>query len=319
MLTTWQLLIQPWEILHRHQTHASNGVRSNQTLLSEKAAVFDTHVYKSERCTNFFLKSSFFRGTRIPTDEDKRADNTIKSDPEEVSFIHCTCWSRIFSSNGNGLEHPPNPSDRLPLLEHIRHVLSDEDRSNMKYSLSAVKIARTLLCMAKHKSPGPDGLRFEVFYMNVHKWAQTLATMFETFVHSQNYFAGPLETAIIVLLYKNGDPTSTENYSPISLLNTVAQFLRKTFSFPLKKLMPKLKPTVQTGIGRSITENLISLQDALHWSRTRALSTVLVSLEFAKAYEKVQKPYLYAVLRYLCLAHVGSPLSRCYLLEELPD
>lgn len=76
------------------------------------------------------------------------------------------------------------------------------------------------------------------------------------------------------------------------------KILTRCHATRLQTYMATLTPPAQTGFikGRSITENLLVLQVAMHYAKTNNIPAILLSLYFAKAYDRVQWTYLLKVL-----------------------
>lgn len=150
-------------------------------------------------------------------------------------------------------------------------------------------------------STGLHGSRSVIIQLHVGWWAQTLTTVFERSIQSENHLPSPLKMVIVEQFYKKWDPRFCENYKPISLLTTVIKILTKAYSFRLKQLMPKLTPTAQTGLVPvwGIPKKLILLQDALHCYKIHNFPIILVSLDFPGAYYRVRWLYFHDVMCHL--------------------
>lgn len=264
-------------------------------------ASFDIHFSKAERNSSFFFRRPAARRTTTAITEVKTPEGTVTKDPKKIAEIHRTFWKHIFSKFGNGSEPALIRTDRQPLLDSIQKTLSDHERAELDSPLSAKEIAEVIKSLPRRKATGLDGIRGEIFQLHVEKWAKILSNVFEIFVHSQHRLPSSFRSSVIILLYKKGATSEPENYRPISLLNNVVKILTKTYAGRLKKVMHKLVPHAQTGFvpGRCITENLILLQDAFHWSKIHGDQSVILGLDFAKAYDRVQWQYLHEVLSYM--------------------
>ena len=153
--------------------------------------------------------------------------------------------------------------------------------------------------MPTGKATGTDGVHAELFERHADKSANQLARIFEKMIHTQGRLPKQLRTGIIVLMHIKGLTEQPANNRPIALLNTVMKVLTRIHSSTLHSIMPQLVPQSQTGFirGRTMTENLITLQDAMHWARTYYPSAILLSLDFEKAYHRLHWPFMHDVLK----------------------
>lgn len=134
---------------------------------------------------------------------------------------------------------------------------------------------------------------------------EIFAAVFKNLTHSRVKFPASLQSALVILLFKNSSISDPASYRPISLQTIIAKFLKKSCDLRFKALIPKLITTVEIGFGpgRCITESLNMLQYALHWAKTKCPRAVIFAPDFAKAYHRVQWSYLHKVLTRLGIGH----------------
>ena len=106
------------------------------------------------------------------------------------------------------------------------------------------------------KSPGLDGLPFELY--------QYLASQHTLFLHLllailrdafSDYLPASWQYTRMVLLHKKGDPTTLNNWRPLSLINVDAKIFTKLIANRLNLVLPDLINPYQTGF---LHERLIS-------------------------------------------------------------
>jgi hypothetical protein len=146
------------------------------------------------------------------------------------------------------------------------------------------------------KSPGLDGLPVEVYRVCMQSWAPLLAKVFTAMSTLQQLPAGLLD-GVIVAIFKKGQRTNPADYRPITLLNTDYRILAKILAFRLKSVQGKLIGREQTAFlpGRHIGENVMVLQLLPH-ALAPSSEAAVVFVDFAKAYDTVARPFLYALL-----------------------
>lgn len=164
--------------------------------------------------------------------------------------------------------------------------------------LTTDEIEKAILALPNQKATGADGIKAELLQAHLRKWAQLLMGVFEQVTQEHQSLPHQLRTAIIILLYKKGIPEDPANYRPIALPSMVAKVLTRAHNQRLRPILQTFVPHAQTGFipGRSITENLILVQDALYWARTHCPQAIILCLDFQKAYDGVNWNYLHSIL-----------------------
>ncbi len=112
--------------------------------------------------------------------------------------------------------------------------------------------------------------------------------------------------AIIVLLFKKGNKQLLGNYRPILLTNTDYKILTYVLTGRLTTHLPDLISLQQTAYmkGRFIGTNIRSVQDMIDHSATHNTDTVVLFLDFKKAFDSVSHVFLEHLL-----LHIGLPQS----------
>ena len=112
--------------------------------------------------------------------------------------------------------------------------------------------------MKSNKSPGSDGIQPE-FYASF--WTDIKHLLLDSF--NSTYQTGELSTTqkrgIINLIFKKNDKNLLSNWRPITLLNTDYKILAHVLANRLKKVIPKLVNTDQSGYIKG--RNMLQYQD----------------------------------------------------------
>lgn len=220
---------------------------------------------------------------------------------KEAHFFYSTLYSPSSVDNSaieNLLRHIP--PDALLSATQVQSL----DQVPTNFELSSV-----LQHTPNHKSPGLDGLPFEVYKY-----------LFDRFPVAKDLFLQILDDAFhgtippswlqtrMVLLYKKGDPTLLSNWRPLSLINADAKLYTKLLANRFNVVLPSLINKYQTGFmpRRLISDNgwvNTTLMDNYKKSNLPlASSAVAVLLDQEKAYDRVHPTYLSRVLH-----HFGFP------------
>ena len=142
-------------------------------------------------------------------------------------------------------------------------------------------------------------MRAELLQETPTLWAMVLHPIFEGCLHSTTPLPKLFSDSIIVLLHKKGCTLQPCNYRPIALLNVIAKLLTKIHNDRLRNVIASIIPPEQTWFipDRSITENIILLQDAIFYAKRHNPSAINLSLDFEKAYDRIQWNVMTAVLK----------------------
>jgi len=214
------------------------------------------------------------------------------------------------------------PQARAAVLDAVRmhatHFLPTEVTAvaAREISLEEVKIA------SKHQrpgsAPGPDGIPPGVWRLadpadqllppqnrTGGVLRPLLARLFSAIGRTGRFPAGFLD-GVVVILFKNGDIALLVNYRPITLLNTDHRLLAKVLANRLAPVLARVIGQEQSGFlpGRHIGDRILFLQllpaalaaQRAHWD-SGPDSAAVVFLDFAKAFDTLDRQYIYDMLR----------------------
>lgn len=202
-------------------------------------------------------------------------------------------YSKLYSSN---TDLDPQVMDTF-LRKCNLPRLSPEDKASLNKDISLEELKNTINTLKSGKTPGPDGLPVELY----KKFTDTLTPyLLKTFQQALTTGLPPtFSEAIITVIPKKGkNPEEVEAYRPISLLNVDQKVLSKTLANRLCKLINKLVNTDQNGFipGRSTMHNIRRLFNIIYHPKAVRDNLVVISLDAEKAFDRVEWPYLFAVL-----------------------
>ena len=176
--------------------------------------------------------------------------------------------------------------------------LSDDNKENLEGELTIAECRLILETFNFGKSPGEDGFTVE-FYM---KFFELLAS---DLVESLNtaYSKGELSISqrrgVVTLIPKaDSDTLKLTNWRPITLLNADYKIASKAIATRIKKVLPQLIHTDQTGFmkDRFIGQNIRLLCDLLEQTELENIRGILLQLNFRKAFDTIEWPMIQQVL-----------------------
>ncbi|KAL9954871.1 hypothetical protein ACROYT_G042456 [Oculina patagonica] len=187
--------------------------------------------------------------------------------------------------------------------------LSDEDRDKIEGPLTLEECKTVRESFQENKSPGEDGFTVE-FYKYFFEligghFLDSLNAAFEVGELTISQRPG-----VITLIPKDdSDLVELQNWRPITLLNTDYKIASKALARRIETILSKLIHPDQTGFmkGRYIGENLRLISDVMEYTKTEELTGVLVSVDFKKAFDTLEWPFIKSVLS---LFNFGESVKR---------
>ena len=172
--------------------------------------------------------------------------------------------------------------------------------------ISKEEIKTAVFQMSKDKTPGSDGLTAN-FYQEF--W-DVLCDSFHKLVneiYEENFMHPSALQGILNLIPKPGkDSCYIKNLRPITLLNNDYKIIEKCI---VNKIMPSLHTIInhdQRGFmpGRRISVNIRKLLDIVFFAVENNLEWLIISLDFAKCFDRVSFDILNGALEYFDFDHV---------------
>lgn len=107
-----------------------------------------------------------------------------------------------------------------------------------------------------------------------------------------------LNTSFISFIPKQDSSQTVDKYRPITLCNVVYKIISKVVANRLKPLLPSLMLEEQSGYveGRQILDNIIQAHEVVHMITSKRQARMIMQLDIAKAYDKVNWIYIKRVL-----------------------
>ena len=185
-------------------------------------------------------------------------------------------------------------------LKDINHaILSEQDKEMCDLELSLEELGIALSSLNNNSAPGIDGLPvswYKVFYKKIKlPLLQCL---------NQCILTGQLSTSqrrgVITLIHKGKDLDRhlIKNWRPISVTTTDYKIYSKCIANRLKKILPSIIHTTQSGFvkGRSIADHIRLIDDIINLSKQQNTPGMIVSLDYQKAFDSVEKCSILAAL-----------------------
>ncbi|XP_073057421.1 uncharacterized protein [Primulina eburnea] len=198
-------------------------------------------------------------------------------------------------------------------------VISDEENYGITALPSLEEVPATVFSISPDSVAGPDGFSSAFFQ---HCWEIVHQDVLDAVL---DFFIGsPLRQSFtattITLIPKVKGARAWSDFHPISLCNVTNKIISKLLYSRLRAVAERLISLNQSGFvpGRMISDNILLAQELTHSLTlpTRG-GNVILKLDMAKAYDRVQWPFLFAVLRHFgfseqVVALVSVCISHCH-------
>jgi hypothetical protein len=150
------------------------------------------------------------------------------------------------------------------------------------------EVKATIFQMEHNKAPGSDGFPVEFYQVLWEIIKMDLMDLFHEF-HKGDLPLFSLNFGIITLLPKEKEAKQIQQFRPICLLNEsfkiVTKVMTNRMALVAQKILRPYKTTFMSG--RKIMDGAIILHETIHEMRRNKLDSVILNLDFEKAYDKV--------------------------------
>ena len=143
------------------------------------------------------------------------------------------------------------------------------------------------------KSPGPDGFNFNFIKANWETLKEDVMGAVHSF-HETGILPKGCNASFIALVPKVKDPTTIDQYRPISLVGAIYKIITKVMSNRIKTVLPMVIDENQSAFmqGRGLLESVLVANEVIEDVRRRRRRGVLLKVDFEKAYDSVRWSFL---------------------------
>ena len=176
-------------------------------------------------------------------------------------------------------------------------LLGEAEAANCECVVTECEVCSALKQVGLNKSPGLDGLAYEVYLRMSHMFFPVLTNVFNHWF-AQGAIPGSITKGVITLLKKEGSHVREEvdDYRPITLLNTELKILALVLANRLQLVISDLIGPEQNYAvkGRSIRDNLHLVRQILEGIKDDT-KAALINLDQFKAFDWGDHRFLAAV------------------------
>eukprot|EP00253_Pinus_taeda_P035296 PITA_35296 len=198
-----------------------------------------------------------------------------------------------------------NLAEIINVASHFPRFVEEEDFEDLEAPVTMAELESTIKWFQKEKSPGPDGWTIE-FYIAFFELlgGDILKVVEESRISGCLYNA--INTTFIALIPKSDNPSSFDDFRPISLCNILYKIISKIIANRIKPILSRHISPQQFAFleNRQIHEAIGSAQEAIHSIWTKHLKCILLKIDLSKAFDRVSWLYIKMIL-----IHIGFPLA----------
>jgi hypothetical protein len=253
----------------------------NKALFHEKSAYFNQNINNNIKNSKKLWKN--LKTTILPKKNEELP--AIFNDPDIINyhFLNLPAASKVTISQLTYYEyHSFNES-----VFHIKTVSSD----------NLLKIVSSL----KSNAEGNDLINLNMLLMTFPYTVDLLTDVINTSILTST-FPEPWKIAVVRPLPKNPNPAELKELRPISILPCISKILERAVCAQLTDYIEKnaILPDVQSGFrkGRSTVTALLDVTDNILWAQDKGMCTLLVLLDFSRAFDCINIDLLLSKLSY---------------------
>lgn len=249
------------------------------------------YIVEGEKCTKFFFDLERRKGKAETIKVVKNENGEEVKSNEEILKEMKRYYEKLFTTEGvkDGKEK---------MLKQIKNKVGKKDKEDCDKEISEEEIERAINELNKKKSPGIDGLGSEFYIVFKDVLISILKEVYDE-IFKKGQMNLRMGMGLMKIIYKKkGEKTELKNYRPLTMLNTDLKILSKILANRLKEVMPKIIGTNQAyGVkGRDIADVTISIKDTIRYMREKKTEGYVISLDFEKAFDRVEHEFLFGVL-----------------------
>ncbi|KAJ4433686.1 hypothetical protein ANN_15997 [Periplaneta americana] len=189
------------------------------------------------------------------------------------------------------------------ILKSVNRHLSLQQQQDLQSPITEEEIRLALEGAPKNTAPGPDGLTYQVYKNHWRLIKEYLIELMNYILDTGSVIDG-FSDGVVTLIPKTTHPTTVSEYRPITLLNTDYKLFMKVLANRLKPAFRNIFEIGQTcGVPeKSIIHNLATIRDTvLYFEEHHDDKGALLSVDFNKAFDRVNHLYLQRVMECFCI------------------
>lgn len=240
--------------------------------------------------------TKFFANLERKRQETKTIKHILINGTEITNPVDILTETRLFYENLYKKQTTSSDNSFFDIINE--DLLNENDKNSCEGPITEAECFTALKEMSNNKSPGSDGITTEFYKLF---WNDIKKQLVNSLNHS--YTSGNLtdlqKQSIITLLPKKDKNTSLlSNWRPISLLNVDYKIATKVLANRMKKVLPKIIDSNQTGFlkSRYIGENIRTIIEVIDHVNMQDLPGMIFFADFEKAFDSIDHEFMFKCL-----------------------
>ena len=255
------------------------------------------YVKDGEKNSKYFLNLEKSRGN-CNTILSVQNENGLRQNNHFEIIKTIKDFHENMSKRDNNVNSNPDSFDNF--LNNTNHpILSECEKNLLDSQITVQELGLALSKLNNNSAPGIDGLPVP-FYKTF--WNKLKQPLFESiqFGLSIGELSTTQKRGVITLFHKGKHlrRDQLKNWRPITLTNTDYKIFSKTLAIRLQNSLPHLININQSGFmkNRSISDHIRTLDDLICLTNSTNQSGMIVSLDFAKAFDSIDTGAIFSTL-----------------------
>ena len=187
--------------------------------------------------------------------------------------------------NENKMKHMNN---------NIKVKLNDQEMQNIEGCLTEYECSTALKEMKNNKSPGSDGITTEFYKMFWKEIKMFYVSSLNFSFHNGNLTTLQKQGITSLLPPKDKDLCNINNWRPLTFLNTDYKIATKAIANRIKKHLPKIIDSSQTGLvkDRYIGENIRLIEETIEALENENSPGLLFFADSEKTFDSVNHKFI---------------------------
>jgi ribonuclease HI len=288
----------------QRRTAKFEGVLPRVIKAREKYAKQRSHARREERIVRDSAHSSDFFA-RVAASRERGGITEITSSggtpipssrKESVADCLATGWQHIMNPKST----PTDSNFDFPIPEGA--LISAQENAELMRPITREELQRSVDRSSRRKASGVDRINNDFLRDHDKCLEGWLLKHFNRFLTSKD-LPPSFGTAKIITIHKSGNKADAMNYRPIALLHTFYKVFTRIVASRLARLLPSRIHESQHGFvpDRQLEDAIHTMQAVLTTKHckpevTEQDSPVVISLDFAKAYDTIRRDFLFETM-----------------------
>lgn len=269
---------------------------TTQAIKREKTAYFQYKINNStpKQCWKFLKQNNL-----LPENRSKEIPYHLKNVNDLNNFF---------------INSIPDTSASGSVLDFYKN--NSLNNSNFKFQPVSESTVLKILNNIRSNATGFDGINVKLLKLCCPHIIPYI-THIINFILTENVFPTMWRSAVVSVLPKTSNPEEYKDLRAISVLPTLSKICEKIMEQQLKEWLTQndLIPSIQSGFrpGHSCTTALLHIVDDVIGATDQGLCTVLILLDFSRAFDTLNYDILDAIFQYIGLSEGTVNLFDSYL------